>query len=57
MEWLGSSLEHLDHSNRELMDGVVLRQCQGAAQVLAEFIDHVHGKAGKAALNTREGST
>lgn len=60
LEWLGSCLEHLDHTNRTTMDGIALRMSQGAAQALAEFIDRAEGKTTKASArpeaNTRKGS-
>jgi hypothetical protein len=57
--WLGQSLSTLDEHNRLTVDGVLLRQNQGAAAVLAEFLDAIYGREGAGAaqaLNTRTGS-
>jgi len=45
---LRSSLEHVDQTNRATMDGVALRQGQGAAQALAESIGALQGKSSQA---------
>lgn len=57
--WLGQSLATLDERNRLTVDGVLLRQNQGAAAVLAEFLDAAVGREAASAaqaLNTRKGS-
>lgn len=52
--WLGQSLAGLDELNRHVSDAVVMRQNQGAAAVLGEFLDEAVGKSasGAQALNT-----
>lgn len=42
--WLGAALAVRDAANRPLVDGVMLRMGQGAAQALAEIIGHATGK-------------
>jgi hypothetical protein len=56
--WLGQSIATLDEKNRHTVDGVLLRQNQGATAALAEFIDAAVGReaSGAKALNTRMGS-
>ena len=44
MAWIEHSTNELDRANRATMDGVVLRMQQGAATVLAEFIERAQGK-------------
>lgn len=56
--WLAQSLATLDERNRLTVDGVLLRQNQGAAAALAEFIDACMGRDASTvqALNSRSGS-
>lgn len=53
--WLAQSVAALDELNRTTMDAVQLRQNQGAAAVLAEFLDEVAGREASAqgALTSR----
>jgi hypothetical protein len=46
LAWLEHSLVELDHKNRGMMDAVVMRQTQGAAQVLDAIISRATGKVG-----------
>lgn len=51
-EWLARALAERDKQNRALMDGVMLRQGQGAALTLAEISAMFQGRsAGTGALS------
>jgi hypothetical protein len=56
LAWLEHSLNELDRAKRATMDGVLLRQQQGGAQVIAEIVDYARGTTKAiAAVNTRAG--
>lgn len=44
LAWLEHSLAELDSRNRTTIPEALLRQQQGAAQVIAELVDAVQGK-------------
>lgn len=44
LEWFKESLGYIRDINDTELDGVVLRQNQGAAQVLKEFLDYMNEK-------------
>lgn len=56
--WLEFSLAELDQANRTQMDGIILRQNQGGAQAIDEFLGHVRGRTraiAKPVVTSRQG--
>jgi hypothetical protein len=48
LAWLQGALFNLDQQKRVTSDGVLLRQQQGAAQAIAELVDHANGNKERA---------
>lgn len=45
LTWLEHSLAELDRGNRVVQDGILLRQQQGAAATVADFLAKARGNA------------
>jgi len=48
LAWLQGALFDLDRQKRFTSDGVLLRHQQGAAQAIAELVEHAHGNKERA---------